>query len=638
MASSLIGALRVSMALDSAQFSKGAAAVKSSLGRLGSAFKNLGTIAVSGMAVAAAAISVAMKSVADDADKIAKASQKLGVASDELQKLRYAANLSGVSFEQLETGITKLTQSMSDVAKGGTSDAAKAFVALGVNVKTAEGGLKSADVVLSELAGKFSQYRDGAEKTALALAIFGRSGAAMIPMLNQGSEALEKAKNEAAELGAVMSTKLQSASEQANDNWSRLGTVFTGIYVQMAEQLIPSAATLTDKIVEWAKKTKIAFTIGEDFADVLRRIADMAVATYSFIMILAEGIKFLGRAAASAFGNKPIDLIAAESKQRIIDITKEYKKFQDMLYSPPSLTIRKKAILPAAPTLSKPVKAAKAAKAAKEEKDPFDAIVRNAEIYIAKQNALTSAIGLTAVKALELQYNQDLLNKATAKGIALTDAQKETLGGLAERMAIAAQAAKDAKANFDFAKGATLGFIQTLRQGLQNGEKFWASFGKAALSVLNKIIDKIEKQLVDALFSLGSAGSGGGGIFGAIFKGIGAAFGAGNGVAAGDMWTGFANGGQFKVGGAGGIDSQVVAFKASPNETVSVTKPGQSFGNNGGQQEVVVRGVFVDDGGVIKAHVQSSINQAAPAIVGASVSQTQKMLPNMISSVQSRAA
>ena len=44
---------------------------------------------------------------------------------------------------------------------------------------------------------------------------------------------------------------------------------------------------------------------------------------------------------------------------------------------------------------------------------------------------------------------------------------------------------------------------------------------------------------------------------------------------------GFANGGQFQVGGQGGTDSQLVAFRASPNETVTVTKPGQQGVSNG---------------------------------------------------------
>ena len=48
---------------------------------------------------------------------------------------------------------------------------------------------------------------------------------------------------------------------------------------------------------------------------------------------------------------------------------------------------------------------------------------------------------------------------------------------------------------------------------------------------------------------------------------------------------GFQHGGQFQVGGQGGPDSQTVAFRASPGETVTVTPPGQTnnsyrFNNN----------------------------------------------------------
>jgi len=45
-------------------------------------------------------------------------------------------------------------------------------------------------------------------------------------------------------------------------------------------------------------------------------------------------------------------------------------------------------------------------------------------------------------------------------------------------------------------------------------------------------------------------------------------------------FPGFANGGSMKVGGVGGTDSQLVAFRASPNERVTVTRPEQSIGGN----------------------------------------------------------
>ncbi len=71
---------------------------------------------------------------------------------------------------------------------------------------------------------------------------------------------------------------------------------------------------------------------------------------------------------------------------------------------------------------------------------------------------------------------------------------------------------------------------------------------------------------------IGGMSGGGAGLFGGLFGGGGSG-------SAGQL-MGFANGGSFKVGGAGGIDSQMVAFRASPNERVSVTKPGQTMQGN----------------------------------------------------------
>jgi hypothetical protein len=85
------------------------------------------------------------------------------------------------------------------------------------------------------------------------------------------------------------------------------------------------------------------------------------------------------------------------------------------------------------------------------------------------------------------------------------------------------------------------------------GTKKWSD-------VLKDLLGQIGQLVISSIF--GGSGGGGGG-FGGILKGL---FGG---------LLGFAGGGSFNVGGSGGIDSQLVAFKASPNERVSVTKPGQ---------------------------------------------------------------
>ena len=68
----------------------------------------------------------------------------------------------------------------------------------------------------------------------------------------------------------------------------------------------------------------------------------------------------------------------------------------------------------------------------------------------------------------------------------------------------------------------------------------------------------------------------------------------------------FADGGSMRVGGSGGIDSQLVAFKASPNENIEITKPGQQPG--GMQAPTVVQSA---------APIINVINVVDPSLVGA---------------------
>ncbi len=109
-----------------------------------------------------------------------------------------------------------------------------------------------------------------------------------------------------------------------------------------------------------------------------------------------------------------------------------------------------------------------------------------------------------------------------------------------------------------------------------------------------EVLKDIIQQLAQMAFSgMGAGGGGIGNIFQSLLGGL----------------FGFASGGSFQVGGAGGIDSQLVAFKASPNERVSVTKPGQERG--GGIAGVRV---FVDQDGNWQAKVEEIASGAAQPV------------------------
>lgn len=234
------------------------AAIQSAMGGLQSITSAAARLPLIGTALAGAfsgaALTAGVKSAIDGADQLAKASQKYGVAVEQLSALSYAGKLADVSLEAIGTGLKKLSTNMADTAAG-TGEARDAFKALGISVKETDGSLKSSDAVLAEIADRFAGMEDGAGKTALAVKLFGRAGADLIPLLNQGSKGLRDMKKEAEQLGAIVGGDLGRASEQFNDNLTRLGAAADAFKIAIAQQVLPALNNFTDAMVAAHKAT-----------------------------------------------------------------------------------------------------------------------------------------------------------------------------------------------------------------------------------------------------------------------------------------------------------------------------------------------------------------------------------------------
>ncbi|MCC2632115.1 MAG: putative Phage tail length tape measure protein, partial [Ramlibacter sp.] len=210
-------------------------------------------VAVGAAFAAVGAASVAMvKSAIDAADAAGETAQKVGLAVEQYTALVYAAKLGAVSQETLGASLVKLSRNMSDAAEG-TGDAVKGFDALGISVTNADGSLKTSDQVLTEVAGKFAGFKDGAEKTALAVNIFGKAGADLIPMLNMGAEGIEALKKEAADLGIVLSGETAAAAGEFNDNLDRMAAAIGGVSNRAASELLPALREVSGMLVDVAK-------------------------------------------------------------------------------------------------------------------------------------------------------------------------------------------------------------------------------------------------------------------------------------------------------------------------------------------------------------------------------------------------
>lgn len=273
-----IGSLRVLLGLDSAQFETGLKKAQTGLSGFGKNAAIAGAAVGAAMAGAAIALGGAIKGAIDRADEMSKAAQKFGVPIDELSRLQHAADLSDVSLQQLGAGLGRLSKAMADAAGGGTSSAAKALQSLGISATDASGKMRPTSEVMQDLAGKFAGMQDGAGKTALAMAVFGKSGADLIPLLNSGKDGLAEMGAEADALGLTLDENTGKAAEAFNDNLTRLQAAGKGIANQLAGQMAPALASVSGALVSAAKNTAAMDAIGKVLSGTIRVLATAAVA------------------------------------------------------------------------------------------------------------------------------------------------------------------------------------------------------------------------------------------------------------------------------------------------------------------------------------------------------------------------
>jgi len=240
MAEAKIGALAVEVKADTRGFVDGMNDAIKALNKKKKAVEDslvgVGKLAAA-VAAAGAAVGYFTVRATNMAEALAKLSEKTGVSVEQLSALKYAAYLSDVSIEELAKGMNILARNMLE-AQSGTGEAKDAFNALGIAVMETGGQLKATDKMLLELADKFSRMEDGPGKAALAMRIFGRSGADLIPFLNQGAAGIEKLRQEAERLGIILDTQMAKEAQEFNDNLKRLQATGDALSISFTKNLV----------------------------------------------------------------------------------------------------------------------------------------------------------------------------------------------------------------------------------------------------------------------------------------------------------------------------------------------------------------------------------------------------------------
>ena len=208
-----------------------------------------GTAIVGGATAAAGALMGAATKTAETTDRIDKLSQKIGVSRQGFQEWEFILSQSGTDIEKLQMGMKTLVTQV-DQADKGVGKGADNFARLGVSVRDATGNLKDQETLFNEVMVALQNMEDGTEKARLANELLGRSGSELMPLLNGAAGSIDEMKQQARDLGLVISDDAVDAGVQFTDTMDQLKRSFGAMATNIGASVMPVVQKFADLIID----------------------------------------------------------------------------------------------------------------------------------------------------------------------------------------------------------------------------------------------------------------------------------------------------------------------------------------------------------------------------------------------------
>lgn len=299
-------ATAAAVAYAAAQNEAAAAAAKasSSTTALTGTLKNAGVAAVA-LVAAYVGMSV-LDNIIKKTTQLAEETEKLqlvtGLSAEKASGLIYAADKEYVSYDQLSAGLRifsrnlAVVQEANDGFTGGAKTTTEILKSMGISATDANGHFKDTYTLLGEVADRFEAMGKTAEgaqlRAGLAAQLFGRNGAALLPLLSQGAAGMAQLQAEAERLGVTLNENDVKAAKELHDNLVELHAAVTGLELEVGNKAVPVLANLAQQLSNVLTGSGKAGEFERDVKEIFDAISSLTGVGDALKTALGAGIDF----------------------------------------------------------------------------------------------------------------------------------------------------------------------------------------------------------------------------------------------------------------------------------------------------------------------------------------------------------
>ena len=239
--------LIVRIGADADQFSKTISSAEGRLNKFAGAAKYAGIAAAAAFAAGAVGLAVFARKQAQAIDDTTKMARSIGLTHNQFKIMAQVAGEAGVEMGALSSSIGLMQRNIIEMASG-TAAQVDAFARLGVTFKDIAG--LSPDEQFKKIAARLNEIEDPALRTATAMDIFGRSGRAIIGMLEDYSDKAADAAAFQDKFALSVSQVDAQTIEAAHDAFARVQDSLQGVGNMVASYVAPLVKHLSDQFLQ----------------------------------------------------------------------------------------------------------------------------------------------------------------------------------------------------------------------------------------------------------------------------------------------------------------------------------------------------------------------------------------------------